>query len=257
MHWSSAVVTRVPRPLPHAVFSRRAALRSGPFCFLAYAFGRSTKNPHEFCGKYMVSRDEVERATADEARAYLLGALHDGTVSRLHRTVRIAQADVRWLHVLQVLFRKLGARSWIYREGSTRQVWIVESTYRVGDSPPPQTVEGQLSFVRGYFDAEGGIPNRPGDRFYIQLTQRDRNDLERVRATLVRQGIQCGTLHNPSARVDPDYWRFYVRTSSHMEFIQRVGSWHPRKRVILEARALRGGVMWAEDPFDGRQDSRS
>lgn len=37
--------------------------------------------------------DEVNRATPEEANAYLVGALHDGTFNRLHRTLRIAQAD--------------------------------------------------------------------------------------------------------------------------------------------------------------------
>lgn len=93
--------------------------------------------------------NEVNRATPEEANAYLLGAVHDGTFNRFHRTMRIAQADQRWLQVLQVLFRTLGCRSWIYREGS-RNVWVVESSCQLRkDNPFPTELE-MIAFVRGY-----------------------------------------------------------------------------------------------------------
>lgn len=44
---------------------------------------------------------EIDRATSGEIRAYLGGASRDGTFNRLHRTLRICQADVRWLRVLE------------------------------------------------------------------------------------------------------------------------------------------------------------
>ena len=73
-------------------------------------------------------------------------------------------------------------------------------------------------------------------RFYIQLVQKSRADLAKVRDALESLEIRCGRIHNPSVQVDPDYWRFYVLRSSHEDFIRRVGSWHPRKRELLEAR---------------------
>jgi hypothetical protein len=91
-------------------------------------------------------------------------------------------------------------------------------------------------FARGYFDAEGGVPRKRQDRFYIQLVQKDRDDLERVWRYLDELDIRCGRIHNPSWRVDPGYWRFYVLSGSHEDFIRRVGSWHPRKRPLLEFR---------------------
>src|SRR6266498_5658431 len=66
---------------------------------------------------------ELLEADARETRAYLLGALRDGTFNRFHRTIRISQSDPRWLDNLQRLFLNLGSRSWIYREGS-RNVWV-------------------------------------------------------------------------------------------------------------------------------------
>jgi hypothetical protein len=178
---------------------------------------------------------ELLEADARETRAYLLGALRDGTFNRFHNTIRISQADQRWLDILQRLFLNLGSRSWIYREGS-RNVWVVETSCRLEPESDLGTSSERIAFVRGYFDAEGGIPRRGESRFYIQMVQKDRADLERVRTLLEEQSIHCGRIHNPSVRVDPDYWRFYVLSRSHGEFIRRVGSWHPRKRQLLEAR---------------------
>jgi len=178
---------------------------------------------------------ELRMADAEEARSYLLGAFRDGTFNRLHNTVRIAQADIRWLRALRVLLWKLGSKSWIYREGA-RNVWVIETTCRLRPGRDLHDVRGQVCFARGYFDAEGGVPTRLADRFYIQIAQKNRADLDQVRKILVYLGVRCGKPHNPSTRVDPDYWRFYVLTGSHRDFIRRVGSWHPRKRPLLEAR---------------------
>jgi hypothetical protein len=71
---------------------------------------------------------------------------------------------------------------------------------------------------------------------YIQFVQKDRADLEMCRKHLTRLGISSGRIHNPSVRVDPDYWRFYVAAGSHVDFVTAVRSWHPRKREILEGR---------------------
>ncbi len=71
---------------------------------------------------------EIRAASPSELQAYLQGASRDGTLSRLHRTLRIAQADVPWLHLLQSLLSGLGRKSWIYREGRRRDVWVIETT---------------------------------------------------------------------------------------------------------------------------------
>jgi hypothetical protein len=182
---------------------------------------------------------EAQKANSQETRAYLLGAIRDGTFNELHRTLRISQSDIGWLQVLQLLFLKLGKRSWIYREGN-RNVWVVETTWRAEESAGLETCRQRVAFVRGYFDAEGGVPRRPEDRFYIQMTQKDRPDLEQTRQFLEEIGIHCGKVHNPSVRVDPEYWRFYVLARSHEDFIRHVWSWHPRKRSLLEARLETG-----------------
>jgi LAGLIDADG-like domain len=180
---------------------------------------------------------ELELAGLNEIRAYLAGALRDGTFNRMHGTWRIAQADRAWLAVIGYLVERLGRRSWVYREGS-RNVWVLETRCGLEFDPVLRNPREKVAFVRGYFDAEGGIPRNSNARFYIQLTQKDRRDLERVKEILEDLGIACGRLHNPSARVDPDYWRFFVLSESRPAFVQVVGSWHPRKRRLLEAHLL-------------------
>jgi hypothetical protein len=172
--------------------------------------------------------------------AYLQGALRDGTRSSRHNTHRIGQADRRWLETIGLTLDRLGHRWWIYREGRTRAFWILETSapflsVRFNAAPLIGTSEG-LCYVRGYFDAEGGMPRDPSARLYLQLCQKDRANLETAREILESWAIRCGRVHNPSVRVDPDYWRFYVRAGSHQRFMTTVGSWHPRKRQLLDNR---------------------
>ena len=90
--------------------------------------------------------------------------------------------------------------------------------------------------MRGYFDAEGGIPQRLDAPFYVQFVQKDAVSLTQVKDILEGFGIACGVVHNPSRKVDPEYWRFFVRRQSHALFIRVVGSWHPRKALLLKHR---------------------
>ncbi len=190
---------------------QRAARLSGPLRFRLRKL-RSVRQVKSRANERAASRigetilglfAELRRADSDEARVYLLGAFRDGTFNRLHNTIRIAQSDIRWLRVLRVLFWKLGSQSWIYREGD-RNVWVVEMSCHLEHVHGFHGLREQTAFVRGYFDAEGGMPTRSSDRFYIQIAQKNHADLEQVREILVNLGIRCGRIHNPSARVDPD-----------------------------------------------------
>jgi len=97
------------------------------------------------------------------------------------------------------------------------------------------TQEG-LDYVRGYFDAEGGMPKDSEARLYLSFGQKDRMSLETVAKILSSWGIESGRIHNPSVSVDPDYWRVFVRASSHQRFMRLVGSWHPRKQALIQTR---------------------
>jgi hypothetical protein len=186
---------------------------------------------------------EILAIGAKGLEAYLQGALHDGTWNAQHRTHRIGQSDRAWLVLLQTILERLGRRGWIYREGSERNYWVIETTapfLSVGfDAGPLQETSEGLHYVRGYFDAEGGMPKSAEARLYLQFSQKSLADLKAVAKILESWDIACGRIHNPSAAVDPRYWRFYVRTASHERFMSLVGSWHPRKRRQMTTRMVR------------------
>jgi hypothetical protein len=161
---------------------------------------------------------EVEAASADVLRAYLKGAVHDGTFNRQHRTFRICQRGREWPLVISQILRRLGRRSWIYEEGS-RGVFVVETTFDIADMAIDSSAEA-CAYARGYFDAEGGIPRDPNARFYIQFVQKDPEDLGALRLTLESLSLACGKIHNPSASVDPNYWRFFVRAVALRKFVE-------------------------------------
>ncbi len=175
-------------------------------------------------------------------QAYLQGALHDGTRSELHRTHRFSQKGTEWLDRLATILTFLGHRSWMYQEGRHRQVFALETSASFLDVDfDPDQLESEperIAYARGYFDAEGGLPQNSTARFYVQFTQKDRCELGKVKLILEELGIVCGRMHNPSVRVDPDYWRFFIRTKSHLAFASHVGSWHPIKERILQRKMI-------------------
>jgi hypothetical protein len=175
-------------------------------------------------------------------QAYLQGALHDGTRSGLHHTHRFSQKGTEWLSRLATILTALGHRSWMYQEGKDRTVFVLETSasFLDVDFDPEQlgSAAEQVAYVRGYFDAEGGLPQPGNARFYVQFTQKDAVELHKVKTILETLGIACGKMHNPSVRVDPEYWRFFVRTKSHLTFASRIGSWHPIKERILQRKMI-------------------
>ncbi len=183
---------------------------------------------------------ELLAVGAKGLEAYLQGALRDGTHSALHHTHRFCQSQEDWLDVLGMALSMLGHRSWKYREGRTRKLWVLETTAKFlaldFDPTPLIGTPNGLSYVRGYFDSDGGMPRNPDARMYVQLCQKDKASLERVAAILTSWNVECGRVHNPSVRVDPDYWRIFVRSRSHESFMRLVGSWHPVKRHQMNTR---------------------
>lgn len=175
----------------------------------------------------------------EEIVAYLQGAVHDASRNKRTR-IRFTQNDRRWLVLLQDLLARTGNRSWIYKEGKHRDVYALETLATFLDfSFDPHSLNerrAKVAYVRGFFDAEGGIPKSDKSRFYIQLVQKDKEKLESLACILSSFGIKTGKIHNPSAQVDPHYWRLFVSTRSHKQFASIVGSWHPRKQAIFTRR---------------------
>jgi hypothetical protein len=93
--------------------------------------------------------------------------------------------------VLRVLIEKQGQKAWMYREGSTRSFWVLETSAKwwLTQEPSFSTCEERCAYARGYFDAEGGIPRDSAARFYIQFVQKDRADIARLQAILESEGL--------------------------------------------------------------------
>jgi len=172
-------------------------------------------------------------------KAYLFGAIHDGTFNRKHNTFRFTQANVDWLKFIKDCLAKLGFKAWIYQEGRNRKVYALETTASILKSkfnPLESSNEAKISYVRGYFDAEGGIPRSLKQWFYIQISQKNKKELQVVKKILEEKMIKCGKIHVPSVKIDPNYFRFFISRKSHKEFAEIIGSWHPRKRKIFKLR---------------------
>ncbi len=174
-----------------------------------------------------------------EIKAYLQGALHDAY--RRKNRIRFSQKGTEWLTVLKNLLEQLGHKSWMYREGS-RDVYDLETTASFLDFNFDifilKTREEKAAYIRGFFDAEGGIPHSRNATFYIQLVQKDLEKMRSIKSVLQSLGIKTGVLHNPSRKVDPNYWRCFVSTESHSDFARIIGSWHPLKRARFEERMM-------------------
>jgi len=177
--------------------------------------------------------------TENELCAYLQGALHDASLNKQKR-YRFTQKGTDWLNVIKDVFEELGYQAWIYKEGENRDVYALETLAEFLDFDlDPLQLENQqerLSYIRGFFDAEGGVPQKSSNRFYIQLVQKDKEKMEKIKRILEASKIYTGVIHNPSKRVDPEYWRLFVAARSYQAFVQLVGSWHPKKAQIFRER---------------------
>ena len=164
-------------------------------------------------------------------KAYLLGALHDGTVRKL--TYRIVQKDQEYIKFLVEKIKKLGLNAWMYKEGKTRSLYVAEFSKSFLKDFVIESNQDKIDYIRGYFDAEGGIPRSPKVRYYIYFAQKNLEDLKQVKDWLEQLGIKCGSIHNPSRNVDPNYWRFFISIQSYEKFAKIISSWHPIKSRFL------------------------
>ena len=183
---------------------------------------------------------ETTRQSPRVTEAYLLGALHDGTYNIRRKTHRFSQANIGWLQLLQRLLGGIGHKAWIYKEGKNRGVYVLETSAKfltIDFDPRLLTSEDEkIAYIRGFFDAEGGVPKNISSRFYIQMVQKDQSKLNWIHSALEDIDISCGVIHTPSKRVDPDYYRFFISAKSYKDFMDKIGSWHPRKHLIFESR---------------------
>ncbi len=164
-------------------------------------------------------------------KPYLLGALHDGTVRKL--TYRIVQKDQEYIEFLVKEIKKLGFNAWMYKEGQTRNLYVAEFSRNLLKDFIIESNQDKIDYIRGYFDAEGGVSRDPKVRYYLYFAQKNLKDLSQIKEWLEEFGIKCGLIHNPSKKVDPNYWRFFISIKSYEKFAQEIGSWHPVKSRFL------------------------
>lgn len=178
-------------------------------------------------------RDYTPSSTRRILGAYLLGVKHDGTYNKRHKTWRIGQKLLSFLEKIQNLLKQCGYKSWIYREGKKRNFWILETTCELFNRKNFNfSQKEKIAYISGYFDSEGGVPYN-NNEFYIQFVQKNKPDLEKLRKYLEQSDIKCGIIHNPSSKVDANYWRFFISRKSHGKFCCLIRSRHPVKSKIL------------------------
>ena len=163
--------------------------------------------------------------------AYIKGALHDATERKY--TYRLSQKEKKYVDFVAEMLHKLGHKAWVYQEGKDRNVFVVEFAKSALKNVSIKTEDEVIAFIRGFFDAEGSIPQTKSVRPYIYFGQKDKQKLEWIKSKLQKFGIQCGKIHNPSMKVDPNYWRFYISCKHHKNFADLIGSWQPRKSQLM------------------------
>lgn len=191
----------------------------------------------------------------NEFEAYLLGALRDATIDirkGKNYEIKIAQKSKEWLEYLQQIFEQLfGKRGRITKH--RRNYWIlrindksiVEKILELSEIKIPQeewntptklkeTKDERIliSYIRGFFDAEGGLPKNidKDSQKYIIFSQKNKESLEFLQKMLNKMGIKttkitfCGGV-----------WEFRItRKESIIKFIEKIGSLHPDKKSRLE-----------------------
>jgi len=164
-------------------------------------------------------------------KAYMLGLLHDATERKT--TYRIGQKNKRLILNVAKFIKKFGCGAWIYKEGKDRDLYILEFSKSFLVNTKIKSLKDKIDYIRGYFDAEGGIAKSNKVRFYIYFAQKDFKDLKQVKNYLKETKISCGKTHNPSKIKDPHYWRFFVSAKSYKRFAKIIGSCHPEKSYLL------------------------
>lgn len=192
--------------------------------------------------------------------AYLLGALRDATMDirkGKNYEIKIAQKESDWLRLLQKLFEKSFEISGNITKhiNGTEILRIngknaVEVILKISEMKVPQdswetpkvireqSLEIQINYLRGFFDAEGGLPKNPetAKQKYLAFSQKNRESIEFLREILIKKNFNptnitfCGNV-----------WEFRLtRKKDIVNFCKTIGSWHSEKRKRLEI--LKNGI---------------
>jgi hypothetical protein len=88
-------------------------------------------------------------------KQYLLGLLPDATERQF--TYRIGQKNKELIESVAKGIRSFNKKAWVYKEGRNRNLWIVEFAKRFLKNTQIKSRQNKIDYIRGYFDAEGGI----------------------------------------------------------------------------------------------------
>ena len=72
---------------------------------------------------------ELLEELMDMSKAYLLGVMHDSTERKT--TYRISSKEKTYIQLLANMIHEMGHNAWTYREGKTRNLYVVEFSKRV------------------------------------------------------------------------------------------------------------------------------
>ena len=189
----------------------------------------------------------------DKELAYLLGAFRDATIDERkgkNYEIKIAQKNKKWLQLIQKLlkneFKKEGSITrhmkgyWILRINGKE---IVNKIKEISEMKIPQEnwntpsrifksgSEIKVSYIKGFFDAEGGLPKKitKKSQKYIIFSQKNKESLEFIRKTLNELDIKPTNL-----TICGGVWEFRItKRKSIVKFIETIGSLHPDKKEKL------------------------
>ena len=190
----------------------------------------------------------------DNKMCYLLGALRDATIDvrkGKNYEIKIAQRNLRWLKLLQKLFGqyfknrgritkhvnntnilRINGREIVERIIQVSGIKVPQNNWQTPEVMKKQQTAGILAYIRGFFDAEGGLPKYPkkNKQKYISFDQKNKEPLIFIRNKLVEYGYKPTKLTFTGGN-----WQFRITRKSHIKkFYQEIGSWHPEKRKKLK-----------------------
>ena len=181
---------------------------------------------------------------------YLLGAMRDATVDfrkGKNYEVKISQKTKQWLQLIQSIFNKEFGKEgritrhmkgyWILRINDKQ---LVTKIIEISGIKIPQENWGTpedirncsdketiTSYIRGFFDAEGGLPRKIDidSQKYIIFSQKNKESLEFIRKKLQEIKIEPTNLTRCGG-----VWEFRItKKKCIIEFIEVIGSFHQDK----------------------------
>ena len=190
----------------------------------------------------------------DPEVAYLLGALRDSTIDirkGKNYEIKIAQKESEWLSVLQGIFLRhfnnagritqhskdakilrITGKETTYKILEISQMKVPQVTWKTPKIIQEQKNSVQLQYLRGFFDAEGGLPRNPetAKQKYISFSQKNKESLQFLRALLINNGFRPTNL-----TICGGVWEFRLTRKNDMaNFSIKVGSLHKDKQWKLK-----------------------